>query len=129
MARLRWSTQWAPPRAPTTVTATVTGLGTVTFDSKAIVPLSFSILGGGNNVPSRTTSDLWVKDGFGYTGTWGGSGNAVFIWQLDGSGAPVLYDSIITPNIGTVSDIQVSEDGGVAGLHCRGWPRLGDLRL
>jgi adhesin/invasin len=113
----------------TTVTATVTGLGTVTFDSKAIVPLSFSVLGGGNNVPDRTTSDLWVKDGFGYTGTWGGNGNAVFIWQLDGSGAPVLYDSIITPNIGTVSDIQGVGGRGVAGLHCRGWPRLGDLRL
>ncbi len=29
-------------------------------------------MGGGNNVPDRFTSDLWVKDGFGYTGTWGG---------------------------------------------------------
>lgn len=109
----------------TTVTATVTGLGTVTFDSKAIVPLSFSILGGGNNVPSRTTSDLWVKDGFGYSGTWGGSGNAVFIWQLDGSGAPVLYDSIITPNIGTVSDIQVSEDGAWLVYTAEGGPGAG----
>jgi hypothetical protein len=111
----------------TTVTATVTGLGTVTFDSKAIVPLSFSVLGGGNNVPDRTTSDLWVKDGFGYTGTWGGNGNAVFIWQLDGNGSPVLYDSIVVkdqngPTIGTVSDIQVSEDGKWLAFTAEGGP-------
>ncbi|HEU5153474.1 MAG TPA: hypothetical protein VFU03_01955, partial [Gemmatimonadales bacterium] len=109
----------------TTVTATVTGLGTVTFDSKAIVPLSFSVLGGGTNVPGRYTSDLWLKDGFGYTGTWGGNGNAVFIWQLDGTGAPVLYDSIITPNIGTVSDIQVSEDGAWLVFTAEGGPGSG----
>ena len=95
---------------PTQVSATVASLGMVTFDSKGIVQLSFTILGGGNNVPDRFTSDLWVQDGFGYTGTWGG-GNEVYIWQLGGSGAPVLADSIIVPNISTVSDVQVSEDG------------------
>ena len=78
---------------------------------------SFSILGGGNNVPDRYTSDLWVHGGWAYTGTWGAArrngvpGNAVKIWQLDGGGAPSLADSIIVPDIGTVSDVQVSDDG------------------
>ncbi|HWA58514.1 MAG TPA: hypothetical protein VG692_14735, partial [Gemmatimonadales bacterium] len=79
---------------------------------------SFTVTGGGNNVPERYTSDLWLTDGYAYTGTWGGAlrppgtpGNAVKIWRLDGNGAPVLADSIITPNIATVSDIQVSDDG------------------
>jgi hypothetical protein len=74
----------------------------------------FTVTGGGDNVLERYTSDLWVADGYAYSGTWGFrgvSGNAVKIWQLDGSGAPTLSDSIITPSIVTVSDIQVSDDG------------------
>ena len=32
----------------------------------------FSVLGGGNNVPERYSSDLAVRtNGFAYTGTWG----------------------------------------------------------
>jgi hypothetical protein len=47
-------------------------------------------------------------------GTWGqrsALGDAVKIWQLSPSGAPVLKDSIITASIVTVSDIEVSDDG------------------
>ncbi len=71
------------------------------------------VVGGGFNVPERYESDLWVANGYAYTGTWGqrnAHGNAVKIWQLDINGAPMLVDSIITPSIGTVSDIQVSDD-------------------
>ncbi|MBI4419219.1 MAG: hypothetical protein HY560_00175, partial [Gemmatimonadetes bacterium] len=89
------------------------------------------VAAGGNNVPERFGSDLWVHGGYGYTGTWGQRGttrgNAVKIWQLTGSGAPMLVDSIITANIGTVSDVEVSADGTLlmfsaeigpnAGLH------------
>ena len=71
-------------------------------------------LGGGNNVPERFSSDLWVQNGYAYTGTWGTRGtvpgNAVKIWSV-GVGSPVLVDSIITPGIGTVSDVQVSPSG------------------
>lgn len=35
------------------------------------------------------------------------------IWQLDAGGAPVLQDSVITANINTVSDVEVSEDGSL----------------
>src|SRR6267154_5352280 len=76
-----------------------------------------SVLAGGNNVPERYSSDLTVANGFAYTGTWGAGrttgvvGNAVKVWKLDASGAPMLVDSIITPGILTVSDIKVSPDG------------------
>ncbi len=92
--------------------------GGPTFDfvstaSAAPAP-SFQVLAGCNNVPERYTSDLWVADGYAYTGTWGfrgANGNALKIWKLDGSGAPVLQDSIIRAGIGTVSDVEVSSDG------------------
>ena len=75
--------------------------------------------GGGDNVPDRYTSDLWVHGGYAYTGTWGfrgqsaTAGNAVKIWRLDPAGAPELVDSIIVPDIGTVSDVEVSADGAI----------------
>ena len=76
-------------------------------------------VGGGGNVPDRYTSDLWVHGGYAYTGTWGfrgqsaHPGNAVKIWRLDPAGAPELVDSIVEPEIGTVSDVEVSADGNV----------------
>ncbi len=78
---------------------------------------TFSVQGGGNNVPERYSSDLAVANGFVYTGTWGSgrttgvAGNAVKVWKLDLSGKPALQDSIVTAGIGTVSDIKVSPDG------------------
>lgn len=86
----------------------------VTFHATATG--EFTVAGGGNNVTERYTSDLWVADGFAYSGTWGTRvagtpGNAVKIWQLNGGGAPTLTDSIITTQTGTISDIQVSDDG------------------
>ena len=101
----------------------------------------FRVRAGGDNVADRYSSDLWVHGSWAYTGTWGGSGrngvpgNAVKIWSLDATGAPSLADSIVLPAIGTVSDIQVSDDGAdlvfstelgtSAGLHVYG---LGDPR-
>jgi hypothetical protein len=73
-------------------------------------------LGGGGNVPDRWGSDLWVHGSYAYTGTWGAAprngvfGNAIKIWQI-GAGGPVLADSVIIPNVHTVSDLQVSDDG------------------
>lgn len=71
---------------------------------------------GGFNVPERWSSDLWMHGGYAYTGTWGGlprSGNVgdvLKIWSLaDGLDAPV--DSIVLPEVGTVSDVEVSADG------------------
>jgi len=80
---------------------------------------SFQIQAGGDNVPERFSSDLWVHGSWAYTGTWGGiarngvPGNVVKVWSLGAGGAPTLADSIVVPGIGTVSDVQVSEDGAV----------------
>lgn len=74
-----------------------------------------TVEGGGLNVPERYTSDLWVHGNYAYTGTWGirgtVAGNVVKIWSLANAGAPALIDSLVIPNINTVSDIEVSEDG------------------
>ncbi len=102
--------------APQQLQAAVTGLTPVSFTATAIS--SFTIVGGGNNVSERFGSDLWLADGYGYSGTWygprvngGSSGNAVKIWRLSASGAPTLVDSIVTPTILDVSDLGVSPDG------------------
>ena len=84
-----------------------------------------TVLGGGQNVLDRWTSDLWVSDRYAFTGTWGGvarrrqhreaqPGNALKIWLLLPSGDPVLTDSLILDNVGTVSDVEVSG----------GWPAI-----
>ena len=73
-----------------------------------------SVLGGGNNVAERFSSDLWVHGNFAYTGTWGfrdEDGNALNVWSLGAAGAPTLVGTVTVPGIGTVSDVQVSEDG------------------
>ena len=73
-----------------------------------------SVASGGNNVPERYGSDEWVSGDYVYTGTWGlrtAPGNAVKVWHLGATGVPALVDSIVTPNIGTVSDVEVTSDG------------------
>jgi hypothetical protein len=78
--------------------------------------VTLSIAGGGNNVPERYSSDLWVHGNHAYTGTWGfrtQQGNVLKVWSLDPSGAPTLAGSVTVPGIGTVSDVQVSDDGQV----------------
>jgi hypothetical protein len=103
---------------PQAVEASASGFGgsPLAFSSTATAAPSpaFTVLAGCDNVPERFTSDLWVAGGYLYTGTWGfrgTQGNAVKIWQLDAGGAPLLRDSIITPNVVTISDVQVSDDG------------------
>jgi hypothetical protein len=81
-----------------------------------------SVQAGGNNVPERYTSDLWVLGHVAYTGTWGGAarrddrgnlnaGNVIKIWRLDGGGGPLLDAQVTVPGAQTVSDVEVSRDG------------------
>lgn len=92
---------------------------------------ALSVAAGGNNVPERYGSDLWVANGYAYTGTWGGSsrngvaGNALKIWQLGATGAPSLVDSIITSGISTVSDVEVSDDGKLLMFSTENGPNSG----
>jgi hypothetical protein len=75
----------------------------------------FSIVAGGNNVLERYSSDLWVHGNYAYTGTWGNRagnlGNVMKVWLLDAAGSPTLVGSVTVAGIGTVSDLQVSDDG------------------
>jgi hypothetical protein len=99
--------------------AEVTGLAgsPVVFTATATtgpVQTRLSVLSGGNNVPHRYSSDLWVHGNYGYTGTWGYRdelGDVLNIWALDPSGAPTLAGTVTVPDIGTVSDVQVTDDG------------------
>src|SRR3954469_3419423 len=101
--------------------ASVAGLAgsPVVFTAAAIPPIevNLGVLSGGNNVPERFGSDLWVHGSYAYTGTWGAFprstnfGDVLKIWSLGPSGAPTLVDSVKVADISTVSDVQVSEDG------------------
>lgn len=83
----------------------LSGFWQLSFDGAA-----FAVAGGGFNVPEHIVSDLWVHGDYAYTGTWGGS-NIVNIWHLSATGAPTLVDSLVVPNVLTISDVQVSDDG------------------
>ncbi|HET9708495.1 MAG TPA: hypothetical protein VFP39_09335 [Gemmatimonadales bacterium] len=91
-----------------------------------------SLAAGGNNQPERFGSDLWLANGYAYTGTWGFAqrvsgvfGNAVKIWQLTAGGAPMLVDSIITANVATVSDVEVADDNKLLMFSTEGGPNSG----
>jgi hypothetical protein len=105
--------------------ATVTGLtgSPVIFTAIASAnpgggpgPIVLSVATGGNNVPNRYSSDLWVHGNYAYTGTWGFRdelGNVLNVWALDATGAPSLAGTVTVPDIGTVSDDQVTDDGSL----------------
>jgi hypothetical protein len=107
---------------PQSVGATGAGLSgsPLTFSSTA--KAVFIVLGGGNNVPERYTSDLWVHGEYAYTGTWNfrsGQGNVLYVWHLGPDGAPTQVSSLVLtnalgdPSFGTVSDVEVSSDGSL----------------
>jgi hypothetical protein len=101
------------------VQAVVSGLtgSPVVFSATAIgSEVVLRVVGGGNNVRERFSSDLWVHGGYAYTGTWGfrdEEGNVLNVWSLDGAGAPTLATTVTVQDIGTVSDVEVSADGQV----------------
>ena len=92
---------------------------------------ALSVAAGGNNEPSRYSSDLWAHGGYVYTGTWdharrsGAAGSLLKVWQLDGSGAPVAVDSILTSNVGAVSDVEVSSNGKLLMFSAEGGTNSG----
>jgi hypothetical protein len=77
-------------------------------------PVTLQTRSGGNNVPDRYSTDLWVHGSYAYTGTLSGRGPSatmiINVWKIDGT-APVLVDSVSLPEAGIVSDLQVTDDG------------------
>ena len=87
------------------------GSGFWQLDAATLQPVA-----GGNNTPERYGSDLWVRGGYAYTGTFGYRvgltvGNVIKVWALSSSGAPRLADSVTIEGVITVSDVEVSDDG------------------
>lgn len=85
-------------------------------DTTRVVPATatpLALLGQGN-VADRYTAEVWVRGTTAYTSTWGSRGtqpgNVVKIWDVR-SNQPVLVDSVIVSNAGTLGDVQVSDDG------------------
>lgn len=77
--------------------------------------VALQVLGLGS-VQERYTGEVWVRGNIAYTTTWGfrsAPGNAVKIWDVSVGGAPVLVDSVIVTNAGTLGDIQTSDDGSL----------------
>ncbi len=109
-----------------TITASGTGVPTITSGVSLTVsgtapPSALTSLGLGA-VPERYTSEVWVRGSTAYTSSWGTRGairgNAIKIWNVSAN-TPVLVDSIIVANAGTLGDVQVSDDGTllVAGIE------------
>lgn len=92
---------------------------------------TLGLAGGGNNEAVRYSSDLWVANGYAYTGTWdhfartGLPGSLLKVWQLNGSGAPVAVDSILVSSVGAVSDVEVSPDGKLLMFSAESGPNSG----
>jgi hypothetical protein len=121
---------WGIQRSGTSLYALdmLTGLWHLSTDSAG----HLSIVAGGNNVPKRYSSDLAVDSaaGYAYTGTWdhlertGLAGSVVYVWQLSG-GAPSLVDTILTTQVGAVSDVKVSPDGKLLAFTTESGPNSG----
>jgi hypothetical protein len=98
---------------------------TFTAIGRASSVSGLSVVGGGDNVPERFTSDLWVHGNYAYTGTWGfrtEPGDVLKVWSLGSSGAPTLAGSVTVAGIATVSDVQVRDDGQVLVLSGENGP-------
>lgn len=108
-----WGVQYVPQRDAIYASDMESGF----WQIEASPGPSLRASGGGFNVPSRWTSELWVHGDYGYSGTWGAAmrngnfGNALYVWQLGPTGAPTLADSVIFSFMATVSDLEVSADG------------------
>ncbi len=77
---------------------------------------TMQLLGTGS-VPERWTSEVAAFGNVAYTGTWGfrgigTAGDAIKVWNVTGN-TPLLVDSLIIAGAGTVSDVQISDDGAL----------------
>ena len=116
----RQRSRWWTMLGSVTVVGAIMACGGGSNDGGPEAPaVELSVKGGGNNVPTRYSSDLWVHGAYAYTGTWGATprdqarGDLVNIWALDAGGAPTLVDSIKIAGAGNIGDLQVTEDGAL----------------
>ena len=93
--------------------------GTVVEPDPLLIQTPHDLVAQGQGiVGDRYTAELWVRGNTAYTTTWGtrtvndvqARGNAVKIWDVSAT-VPVLVDSLIISDVGTLGDIQASSDG------------------
>jgi hypothetical protein len=85
-------------------------------------PLQLAVVGKGD-VLERFTSEVATTGNWVYTGTWStrtARGNVLKIWNVAGSGAPALADSITIAGAGTLGDVQISQDGALLVIPTEG---------
>lgn len=72
-------------------------------------PATLAVLGTGE-ISNRYTAEITVGGRYAYSSTWGTRngvrGDAVFVWDV-GAAVPVLVDSIIVADAGTLGDVQI----------------------
>jgi hypothetical protein len=114
----------------TFVVGTLAGVPNVRDSVKVVVtsannvgePIVLPLLGTGV-VTERWTAEVAAAGNVAYTSTWGGFGrfvgNALKIWNVTGN-TPVLADSIILAGVGTMSDVQISDDGSLLVVSTEG---------
>ena len=114
----------------TWVVGTLTGLPDVRDSVKVAVtasgggiqqPIVLPLLGTGV-VTERWTAEVAAAGNVAYTSTWGtrlAPGNALKIWNVAGN-TPVLADSIVVAGVGTMSDVQISDDGSLLVISTEG---------
>ena len=108
----------------TYIVGSLTGMPSIKDSVKVVVtqaggpqqPIVLPLLGSGL-VPERWTAEVAALGNIAYTTTWGTRtlgvrGNAIKIWNVAGN-TPLLVDSIVLAGVGTVSDVQISEDGAL----------------
>jgi hypothetical protein len=90
------------------------------------------VVTGGGAVSERYTSEVAVAGDWVYTGTWsiraGTRGNALKIWNAS-SGTPVLVDSAIVTGVGTLGDVQISDDGALLVVASEGGGVLNGISI
>ena len=97
-----------------------------------LTPVTIATLGLGA-VPEHTTSELWVRGQWAYTGTHAGEipGNVINIWNVAGD-VPVLVDSLTVPGpppepAALRRHLEGEDDDGHE--HAAGPNRIGDLQV
>lgn len=64
----------------------------------------------------RYNAEVWVHGAYAYTTTWGNRagvpGNVLYTWDVR-SATPVLVDSAQVAGVGTLGDVQASDDGSI----------------
>lgn len=103
-------------------------------DGRGGEPAEIPALGVGT-VSERQTSEVWVHGSHAYTGTLGRTaagggtnpGNVVKVWNVAGSGDPVLVDSLVVP--APEAHEHAILDGEAGHGHGEGPGRIGDLQV